>query len=244
MLLRCNTGDVVTVLDREVFTEAEAARLLGVAQGTLHYWLEGGVRRGKTYPPVLRTEPQGSRSVTWAEFVEAGLLRQYRRSHNVPMAELRAFIDRLRNGLGIPYPLADRRPYAMNRELVHEAQISTGLNPEFWLVAEISGQLVLTTPSEQFLDRVHWEGDLAAGWKPAADEDSTVRIFPDVRFGRPSVKGISTAAIWEQADAGEDVEDLADLYRLTVADVRWALSYENSQRAKAKQRFKTPRRAA
>jgi uncharacterized protein (DUF433 family) len=236
---------VATVLDREVFTEAEAARLLGVAQGTLHYWLEGGVRRGKAYPPVLRTEPQGTRSVTWAEFVEAGLLRQYRRSHNVPMAELRAFIDRLRTDLGIPYPLADRRPYAMNRELVHEAQISVGLDPEFWLVAEISGQMVLTTPSEQFVfHRVEWEGYRAVGWKPAADEDSTVRIFPDVRFGRPSVNGISTAAIWEQEDAGEDVEDLAKLYRLTVADVRWALSYENSQRAKNKRRATTSRRVA
>jgi uncharacterized protein (DUF433 family) len=234
---------VATVLDREVFTEAEAARLLGGAQGTLHYWLEGGDRRGKTYPPVLRREPQGGRSVTWAEFVEAGLLRQYRRLHNVPMRELRAFIDRLRNGLGIPYPLADRRPYVMNLELVHEAQLSAGLDSEFWLVAEISGQLVLTAPSEKFYDRVAWVGDDAAGWKPAADADSTVRIFPDVRFGRPSVNGISTAAIWEQVDAGEDEEALAKLYEMTVADVRWALSYEHSQRAK-NERPHPSRRAA
>jgi len=34
----------------------------------------------KTYKPVIRTEPTGSNRVTWAEFVEAGLLRQYRRA--------------------------------------------------------------------------------------------------------------------------------------------------------------------
>jgi hypothetical protein len=37
----CETpGMSVTVLDREMYTEAAAARLLGVAQGTLNYWLE------------------------------------------------------------------------------------------------------------------------------------------------------------------------------------------------------------
>jgi hypothetical protein len=34
--------------------------------------------------------------VTWAEFVGAGLLREYGRAHRVPIVELRAFIDVLR----------------------------------------------------------------------------------------------------------------------------------------------------
>jgi uncharacterized protein (DUF433 family) len=227
----CKTGGVATVLDREMFTEAEAARLLRLAQSTLNYWLEGGVRRGKKYKPVLRIESTGRRAVTWAEFVEAGLLRQYRRKLQVPMAELRAFIDLLRGSFGVPYPLADRRPFAVNRELVLEAQREAGLEPEFYLVAEISGQLLLTAPSEKFLERVEWDGDQAAGWRPASDEESPVRIRPDTRFGRPAVKGISTAAIWEQHDSGDEVDDLAALYQLTVSDVQWALSYEDSQRA-------------
>jgi hypothetical protein len=73
------------VLEREMYTEAEAARLLRVPQSTLHYWLEGGQRRGKTYCPVIRIEPNGSRAVSWAEFVEAGLapfLPQRSRAHD------------------------------------------------------------------------------------------------------------------------------------------------------------------
>lgn len=54
--------------------------------------------------PVIRLQPRGDRAVTWAEFVEAGLLREYRRTHRVPMAELRTFIDLLREELGVPYP--------------------------------------------------------------------------------------------------------------------------------------------
>src|SRR5690349_8160804 len=41
-----------TVLDREMFSEAEAARLLRVPQSTLHYWLDGGSRGGRTYKPI------------------------------------------------------------------------------------------------------------------------------------------------------------------------------------------------
>ena len=138
---------VVSVLDREMYTEAEAARLLRVPQATLHYWLDGGVYRKKPYRPILRLEPRGDRVVTWAEFVEAAMLREYRRTLGVPMAELRSFIDILRERYGTPYPLADRRPYVADRKLVLEAQSLAGLKAEFCLVAVVQGQLILTAPS-------------------------------------------------------------------------------------------------
>jgi uncharacterized protein (DUF433 family) len=217
---------MTTILDREMYTEAGAARLLRVAPATLHYWLEGGNRRNKTYKPVIREEATGSRNVTWAEFVEAGLLRQYRRQHNVPMLELRSFIDRLREQMGVPYPLAHYMPYVGDRRLIFEAQSEAKLGAEFALVAEVSGQYILTSPSQEFFERVTWDGDIAARWRPDANTDSPVIIDPNVRSGRPSVGGISTEILWEQANAGEHERDLADTYELTLAQVRWALAYE------------------
>jgi hypothetical protein len=123
----------VSVLDQEMFAEAEAARLLRLPQGTLHYWLEGGTQGGKAHKPIIRVEATGSRTVTWAELVEAGLLRSYR-NHRVPMAELRAFIDLLRNEYGVPYPLAHRQPFVSGRQLVLEAQVATSWAPiSAWL---------------------------------------------------------------------------------------------------------------
>jgi uncharacterized protein (DUF433 family) len=224
----------VSVLEREIYTEAEAARLLRVPQGTLHYWLEGGSRRGRSYPPVIRVEPRNVRIVSWAEFVEAGLLAQYRRTHKVPMAELRDFIDRLRAELGVPYPLADRRPFITNRQLVLEAQEAAGLDSDYSLVAWASGQLVLTGPSDDFVQRVQWDdAGFANGWRPHDDRRSPVLIDPSIRFGRPSIHGISTEALWEHEDAGEPVEAIAEAFDLTLRDVRWALAYENALRATA-----------
>src|SRR5882724_9715628 len=143
----------VTVLDREMYTEAAAARLLGLAQSTLNYWLEGGVRRGKQYRPVIRIEPRGERAaVTWGEFLEAALLREYRR-RSVPMLELRSFIDKVRRDFGVPYPLAHHRPYVGGKKLLVEAQNESGLDADFCLIALVRDQPVLTAAADSFVQR-------------------------------------------------------------------------------------------
>ncbi|NMO57600.1 DUF433 domain-containing protein [Actinoplanes sp. TBRC 11911] len=225
------TPEVTDVLDREIFSDAEAARLLRVALPTLRYWLEGGDRRGRGHkPPLLHYKPRVTHVVTWAEFVSAGMLRQFRHPQGMPV-ELRTFIDLLRENFGVPYPLADRRPYVTHRKLTLEAQSAAGLDPGYCLVAVVSDDLLLTPPSAAFLDRVIWDGEIAMEWRPGYDPQTPVRISPAVRFGRPSIKGISTKAIWEQDDFGSAPKEIAEMYQLDLNDVRGALAYENSQRA-------------
>jgi uncharacterized protein (DUF433 family) len=57
--------------------------------------------------------------------------------------------------------------------------------------------------------------------------------LPTLRFGRPSIGGISTEAIVEHLDGGEDEEEVAEQFDLSIDDVRWARSYELSRRAPA-----------
>lgn len=221
-----------SVLDREMYTEAEAARLLRVPQRTLNYWLEGGEYRGRTYKPVIRVEPRGGHpAVTWAEFIESGLLREYRRTHGVPMAELRAFIDQVRRQFGVPYPLADQRPYVSGKELLSAAQDEAGLDADLCLVATVRGQYVLTPPADAFYKRVTWEGDLAAAWRPHDDLRSPVTMRPGIRSGRPAVRGISTEILWEHEQAGEAIGEIAEEFSLPAEDVVAAISYETSARA-------------
>jgi uncharacterized protein (DUF433 family) len=219
----------VTILDREMFSETSAARLLRVAPSTLHWWLEG---RPPRYRPVIRPEPTGSRTVTWAEFVEAGLLRSYRRDHDVPLRQLRDFIDRLRDEFQVPYPLADRRPYiGSGRALLIDLQGRSQLDPDFCLVAVANGQMVLTAPGEEFFERVDWSGDEPASWRPHEDSASPVRINPLVRFGMPAVGGISTEAIAGELEGGASVDEVAEEFGLDTDAVRWAHSYELAQQA-------------
>lgn len=215
------------VLDREVYTTPEAARLLGAAPSTLRYWLEGGTQGGVTHQPIIRREATGSRYVTWAEFIEAGWLRAYRQK-KVPMHELRRFIELLRDRMDVPYPLAHRQPFVSGRRLVFDAQEEAGLPKEWRLIDD---QLLITYPGREFLDRVTWAGDEAVGWRPASEPKSTVVCQPDVRFGRPAVSGVSTATIFEYSEEGASQQEIVEEFGVTMADVRWALAFENARRA-------------
>lgn len=218
----------LTTLDRELYTEAEAARLLGRSSSTLHYWLHGAVRGGVTYRPILRREVVDRRSLTWAEFIEAGWLSTYRQRGKVPMKELRYFIEDLRNRMQVPYPLAHSQPWVSGKNLVLEAQEAAGLDPEYFLVFPVEGQLMLSYSGRRFFERVVWEDDTAVGWK-VHGETSPVAVRPDVRFGRPAIAGVSTESIFESSEDGASAEEIAADFGLSVGKVRWALSYEEAR---------------
>ncbi|HWF79228.1 MAG TPA: hypothetical protein VN695_01515 [Streptosporangiaceae bacterium] len=112
-------------------------------------------------------------------------------------------IRRLRDEFGVPYPLADRRPYiAPGRRLLIDLQGRSNLDPDFCLVAVANGQAVLTAPGDEFFARVDWSGEEPATWRPHDDPASPVRVSPLARFGRPAISGISTEAIASELDGG------------------------------------------
>jgi uncharacterized protein (DUF433 family) len=172
--------------------------------------------------------------VTWGEFVEAGLLRHYRREHQVKLSELRDFIGAMRERFGIPYPLAHQRPFVgEGRHLLSELQDEADLDGELRLVVQAGGQLLLSATAEAFYTRVEWDDDVAVAWRPHDDPASPVRMRPSRRWGLPEVRGITTAVLWEQVEAGADFAEVADDFDLDIADVRWAWSYETSARSPA-----------
>ena len=85
---------------------------------------------------------------------------------------------------------------------------------------------MLTPVADSFYNRVTWEGDLAAAWRPHDDPHSPVVMRPGMRFGLPAIKGIKTEVLWEYEQAGETISDIAADFDLSEEDVRWALAYE------------------
>ena len=228
----------LALLERETYSVADAADILGTTSATLHRWLEGSTRGDKVYAPVLRPSPTGSSSLTWGEFVEAGLLCQYRRDLNVKLREIRTFIKELRERQGVPHPLAHYKPWVGEGcRLLLELQTQLDLPDKLCLVAATSGQAVLLPAADSFVRRIDWdssdddsEGKVAIAWRPHDERHSPVRCSPTRRFGRPSIKGISTGAISEHLDSGESVSEVAEQFGLEVDDICWACSYELSRK--------------
>lgn len=67
-------GEVVSLLDRDVYALGQVDRLLGLSLGAAGRWIDGYERRGRRYEPLVRVEATGSEIVTWGEFVKARLL--------------------------------------------------------------------------------------------------------------------------------------------------------------------------
>ena len=214
------------LLNLEVYSLAMAANLLGVPQSTLQYWLDG--KRG--YDPVIRIKRTGSKVLTWGEFIEAAYLRGYRRELRVELDQIRQFIRILRERQSTQFPLAYYRPGITDgSRLLVEAQEEAGLQHDLWLVfSPVDGQMVFTEYYADFVRRVDWVNDVASAWRPHDDINSPVRCNPLLRFGKPSIKGISTLAIVEHLDGGENSEDVADQFNLEIEQVEWAKAYELS----------------
>lgn len=228
------TSSRVSLLERPVYGVGEAASLLGLRADKVRAWLDGYHRAGVDYPPVVRAEHTGDGIVTWGEFVELGYLREYRRK-GVPLQRLRPIIEELRREFATPYPLATVKPYVYGRELVLELQERTELPAASAMVIR-SGQEILMTPeTARFFKKVEFDpgssGD-ALRIRPAGPT-SPVVIDPLVRFGRPSVHGVTTERLWELHDAGESIDQIAHEYELTADDVRAAVAYEEQFRSLA-----------
>jgi uncharacterized protein (DUF433 family) len=211
------------VVERELYTVSEAARILRMPPTTLRWWLEG--KSG--HKPVIRSEPTGSGNVTWGEFIEAGFLREYRH-HRVSLQRLRRFIDALRSAADVPYPLSHKKPLVLDRDLVVVAQREAGLDGTPVIYESRAGWFIFAAAVEQYVERIDFAptGEPWAMRLHPAGRRSPVVIDPDYGSGAPTVRGIRTEALAELLAAGDIAEDIAADYSLDVAEVRAAASYE------------------
>jgi len=223
-----------SILERPVYGISQAAGLLGLRRERIRAWLDGYERSGVRYPPVIRLEATGDDIITWGEFVELGYLREYRRK-GVPLQQLRPVIDELRRRLSTPYPLATAHPYISGKELVWEVQQREGLNPAIAIVVRTGQMVALAAEADRFVKKVEFnpEGICEVERIRPAGIASPVVMDPLIRFGQPSVDGVSTERLWELHDAGEILADIACSYELEESRVRAGVAYEEHQRSVA-----------
>ena len=219
-------------LEMELFAVREAARLLTLQTITLKRWLEGGKVSGTFYPPVIRPEPTGSDVVTWGEFVEAGLLREYRRK-DIPLQRMRPLIDQLRAESGTVYPLAKFRPWVDTaaREAVLRSQSEA--QAEDFLIRRVgprdhpgAWQTQWTEPVREFIEKVEFDAEGTVLRMYPLGKRRLVAIDPQVQFGIPQVHGIRTEVLAESYAEVGDEQQVATEWGIPVDNVRAALQWE------------------
>lgn len=219
--------------NQPAYTLAEAARYLKLPEGTLRYWVQGRAgglsgRAGGSSPLIHPPERQPPTLSFW-NLIEAHVLRSLRMDHGVSLPALRKAIQYAQKSQGIERLLLSR-----------ELKTSAGqvfLERYGQLISlSASGQLAMQRLFQDHLKRVEWDDSkfpvrlypFLANESP--ESTKPIVIQAELGFGRPIVQkvGVSTGAIADRIDAGEQVRDLADDYGLTESEIVEAVLYERA----------------
>jgi len=96
------------------------------------------------------------------------------------------------------------------------------------IAASKAGQLAMDFLHEYLVPVHHGlefgQGDVAVSWNPMAG----VRIDPKIQFGAPCIEGtrIQTEVIWSLHQAGDSIDQLAEMYRLERNKIEAAIAWE------------------
>lgn len=177
--------------------------------------------------------------MTFVNLMEAVALAGFRQT-GVSMQRVRKALEYAKRGMQEAHPLASERIMSDGRDLFWEYQERR--DPRVHLVNLVrGGQKVFPEAVERYLREVEWGRDrYAARWWPGAPEagGGAVVVDPNRAFGAPVIAGtgIRTEDVFDRFSAGEPMDELAEDYGLTLAQIEAAI--------RAEARFLEPARAA
>lgn len=219
--------------DQPAYTLAEAARYLRLPAATLRSWVLGRhyptAEGSSEFRPLLHPASRRPPLLSFANLIEAHVLRSLRTEHGVPVKALRGALAYAEKSLGIERLL-------LRRELrAHAGKVFLDRYGEL-IELSASGQLAMRRLFDEHLKRIEWDtSKLPVRLYPfvsaaAPSEARPIVIDPRIAFGRPVVasKAITTSIIAERIDAGETVEDVAADYDLGRSEIEQAVLYERA----------------
>lgn len=217
--------------DQPWYTYPEAARATGIPPSTLRAWTVGQPYRRKTdrafFEPVIPRPSESDPRLSFTNLIEAHVLRALRTTHAVNLGYIREAID-----------LAERR-FGIDRLLIRpDLRTSAGelFLDRYTELLELSGaaQSVMRVMVVDYLERVSFdESRLPVEFRPFSKKLSDagrdlISLSPYVGFGRPLIRrvGVSTQAIVQRLDAGEDADAVIRDYGLKEVELEEAILYE------------------
>ena len=230
-------SQVISLLHRPIYTYPQVDRLLGLTENTARRWINGYKRGSRSYDPIIRPEARNTTWVMWGEYVEARLLAGWRDFDRLPIPKLRQLAEYLRRESGEEFPLATHatlmRPEGPT--MVWKAQQVAEL-PEDLAMEVTTGQIVWTPVVQQLLDAATFAPDTTPDQRQmvtdlsAADDYPLIRLDVRRRGGEPVISGrnVRAATIADLVAAGEQPDDIAEWYQLTIEEIDQAVGYFRS----------------
>lgn len=210
-----------------LYTRVETARYTQTPISTLQYWCNAGA-------VIMPAESHAMGGMSFINLIEAHVLSALRRTHRVPLHKIRSAARWLKKETGVDYPLAelDIQTDGLDLFIQHLGRL---------ISASENGQLVIRQIIERYLSRIDrdLQGIPVRFYPFTRDADDSVNIprlivmNPFVAFGRPVVQDtrVTTSIILERWSAGDDINLLADDYKLSSEAIQEAIRCETRRHA-------------
>lgn len=214
---------------RPFYSLPEVASYLNIEPVTLRSWVLGRhyvTRKGEKRfsEPLIIIADRKTVRLSFINMIEAHVLSAIRKTHQIPMHNIRPALDYLAQKYGVKHPLAEYNLLTDGLDLFIE---------EFNQLVNLTnrGQLTLKTFLESYLKRIERDSTgLPARFYPAPKilgEDSKIFVVDfNVSFGRMTINGtgVPVESVLDRYDAGEDLNSLADDFNIDVSKLEAALS--------------------
>jgi uncharacterized protein (DUF433 family) len=176
---------------------------------------------------VLRE--RGTAALSFVNLIEAAALARFRQT-GVSMQRVRKALEYVRKEMDEEHPLASQRILSDGVDLFWEYQerVREGLH-----LVNISkgGQKAFPEAVQRYLREIEWGKDrYATRWWPGAPRsgEGSVVVDPRRAFGAPVIvgTGVRTEDLFDRFSAGDRIDELAEDYGLTFAQVEAAIRAE------------------
>jgi uncharacterized protein (DUF433 family) len=215
-------------LDLGAYRYAEAARLAQTNPQTIVAWL----RLIEADQAKLRPEAaERVKLLSYLQLLELALVVRFRQSgvRLADLADLHRALTR-RDVLGEAVDPASRHPFVLRsfkRSGPREcARRGTTLR---CALRHVQGDDTWNLLIGEFFEQVDFDERLIVRWYPRGRKQGVV-VDPQRGFGTPVIdgSGIPTYIISERRASGEEIEELADDYGLTIQQIAAALAFEQA----------------
>ncbi len=228
---------LVVVLDRAytapLYTQAEAARIVGLPANTLRNWSRGYLYKTTQGPQsseglITLAPKHGRLELPFVGLSEAYVISSLKAA-GIPMVRIRPAVERLKDEMGLSEALVSERLKTDGVEVlfdyVGEEEESNGGSAGLAVVR--NKQLVFREVVEDYLKTIRYSGDgYIESFMPKRFGEGTVFVDPRFNAGQPSFVdgGVRVEDVARRVNAGEPLEDVADDFEIPADIVELVLS--------------------
>ncbi|MEO8528530.1 MAG: DUF433 domain-containing protein [Pseudolysinimonas sp.] len=205
-----------------LYTQGEAAGMIGTPQSTFNRWATGyTTTSGYRKPPFVTVERPGrGYTVPFVGLAEAWIVRAFTRA-GVPMARIRPALEQLRTQIGVDHALASERLKTDGVEILWDLRKHDAAFDDNRLVVVRNGQTAFGEIVREHLKHLDYRDGFVGQLRIPRANGADLTLDPQINFGQPTLTqyGIRIDDILSRISAGETIEDVASDFDLPMTTV-------------------------